>query len=106
MNRMKFATCLGLVLACTLARAANTWQLVVDVGAKRVTITNTVAVRESVPVQLVHLGGTTASNLIMQLQLRDGTLMAQAAGFTAGTNDNATGSISLNTLPLGAFFTS
>lgn len=105
MNRMKFATCLGLVLACTLARAANTWQLVVDVGAKRVTITNTVAVRESVPVQLVHLGGTTASNLIMQLQLRDGTLMAQAAGFTAGTNDNATGSISLNTLPLVAFFT-
>ena len=103
MNKRTIAAIAALL---TLATArADTWHIVVDVATKHVaSSTNAVAIRELVPVEILHLGGTTATNLAMQIIDREGNIMAAAGGFTAGTNNNALGNINLNTTPLTNFF--
>ena len=104
---------------------ATTWELVVDVSSKHLTTTNAVAIREIVPVEIIHLGGTTPANLWMQILDREGNIMATAGAFSAITNVtaaltnivgtttnitvpatsiNATGTVNLSTIPLTNYF--
>lgn len=95
-----FAFCF---LLFTFPARAATWQIVVDVANKTVTCTNAVAVRENVPVQIINLGGTTPANLLLQVLDRTNGVMATGGSFAA-SGQNATGTVSFNTIPLVAAF--
>ena len=86
------------------AALANTVVMTIDLSTKDVTVADTISIRETVPVQIVNLGGSEAANLVLRILDNDGTVYAQETGFTDAGNDIAYGEISLNTQELVDYF--
>jgi len=100
----KMLTFVAVFMLAAFAMGGNTWQLTINLSTKTVIDTNTIAVRETVPVQLVHIGGSNPTNLIIQLTDRTGMVMAVTRAVATTNSDYAAGYLDLNTVPMVAVF--
>jgi len=90
-----------MVLACS---APADLLVTLDQSDKTLTVTNSVAVRESVTVTLTNTAPSTAGNLQLILTDRDKSIYARCDYFAAAGTNGATGLLSLNTTELVDFF--
>lgn len=91
-------------MLASLANAANDWRITINLSTKTVIDTNVISIRETVPIQLVHIGGSAPTNLIVQLTDRTGMVMAVTRAVATTNSDYAAGYLDLNTVPFVAAF--
>ena len=77
--------------------------LTVTVATKKLAVTNTPGLYETVDLTIVNLGESTAANLVLNIQDSGGNIMATAEDFAA-SGDDAIGVLDLNTQELVDYF--
>ena len=92
------------VAALAVSALADTVVLTIDLSTKEVTVADTISIRETVPVQIVNLGGSSAANLVLRFLDNDAVVYAQASNFVDVGSSIAYGTISLNTQELVDYF--
>ncbi|MEY4932116.1 MAG: hypothetical protein RLZZ403_436, partial [Pseudomonadota bacterium] len=92
------------VAALAVSAPADTVVLTIDLKTKDVTVADTISIRETVPVQIVNLGGSSAANLVLRFLDNDAVVYAQASNFVDVGSSIAYGTINLNTQALVDYF--
>jgi hypothetical protein len=98
-----------IAIVCSLfllstARAEENWSVVINLKTKDVKTTNTVSIRELVPVLLQNIGSASPTNLVVRLTDNAKTVMALATNFAASGTNAAAGTMDMNTTELVALF--
>ena len=102
MKRLMVLLSLWLILVGTAW--ADRVNVIIDLDTKTVTVTNSIAIRETVPIRFINIGDTHPTNIVVRvLDAHDTNLLAFAEEFS-GENGYAVGDIDLNTTELVDLF--
>ena len=105
-----FKRILGIAMLCTVALNAFAVDMTIDLQKKKVKITDTVAIRTTVPVTLINIGTSDPDYLVMRITGSTpqdaSTLYAilDVFNLVVGDSTKATGNLNLNTSELVAYF--